>query len=228
MSDLDKECPRCKGFEAQRGTPPPTPVPPLANGGYAPPPAPPRTSGTAIASLVLGICGFLTCGLSAVVGLILGIVSLGQIRAGRGRVQGQGLAVAGIALSAGTLLLSVAMLAAIVLPTALSAGRHAKEARLRGDLKVLRLGIAMFESDCGDYPATLDQLTGAALTATVGGRGVRLRTTEYKGPYVAPGETELPKDCFTRQADWRYDAATGSVHSASDLTALDGTQYRDW
>jgi hypothetical protein len=114
MSDLDNECPRCQGFEAQPGTSPPTPEPPPVSGGsansdYEPFPAPRQISGMAFASVVFGLCGFLTCGLSAVVGLILGIVSLGQIRSSNGRVPGQGMAIAGIAVSAGMLVLSVAL-----------------------------------------------------------------------------------------------------------------------
>ena len=44
------------------------------------PSAPPRVSGTAVASLVLGILGFCTLGLTALPGLVLGIWGLGATR----------------------------------------------------------------------------------------------------------------------------------------------------
>lgn len=54
---------------------------------------PQKTNGLAIASLITSLCGFITCGLSAIVGLILGIVSLTQIKKRGDR--GFGLALAG-------------------------------------------------------------------------------------------------------------------------------------
>jgi prepilin-type processing-associated H-X9-DG protein len=59
-----------------------------------------KTSGLAIASLVLAICGFFTCGLTAIVGLILGIVGLCAIRKRAEQLKGQGLAIAGVVVSA--------------------------------------------------------------------------------------------------------------------------------
>jgi hypothetical protein len=71
--------------------------------GFAPTagpfPAPRQTNGLAIASLscsVAGIIPFLF-GVSCVVGIILGFVSLGQIKRTGGVQQGRGLAIAGIA-----------------------------------------------------------------------------------------------------------------------------------
>lgn len=66
------------------------------------------TNGLATASLVLGIIG-LFCGIPAIVGLILGIVALGQIRNGRGT--GRGLAIGGIVTSAVAIALTVAGIA---------------------------------------------------------------------------------------------------------------------
>jgi len=66
------------------------------------------TNGLATASLVLGILG-LFCGITAIVGLILGIVALGQIRNGRGT--GRGLAIGGIVTSAVAIALTVAGIA---------------------------------------------------------------------------------------------------------------------
>lgn len=79
--------------------PPPGAFPPMMP--YAPQFAPaPPTNGLAIAGMVLSLTGFATCGLTSVVGLILSIVALRQIRGSGGRQVGDGLAIAGIAVGA--------------------------------------------------------------------------------------------------------------------------------
>jgi hypothetical protein len=52
----------------------------------------------AIASLVLGLAGWLFCGLGSVLAIILGSIALSQIRSSGGRESGQGMAKAGIIL----------------------------------------------------------------------------------------------------------------------------------
>src|SRR5262245_35970619 len=71
-------------------------------------PTPANTSGMAITSLILGFLGF--CGLTAIVGLILGIIAMVRINKSEGRLKGQGLAIAGVIISAVFLLLLPALL----------------------------------------------------------------------------------------------------------------------
>ncbi|WP_084956561.1 DUF4190 domain-containing protein [Thermoactinospora rubra] len=78
-------------------------------GGYSPPPggygqpggygAPQgtKTNGMAIASLVLGIAGLALCGVSSIVGVILGHIALSQIK--RTGEEGRGMAIAGLVTS---------------------------------------------------------------------------------------------------------------------------------
>jgi general secretion pathway protein G len=126
----------------------------------------------------------------------------------------------------------IAILALIVIPRLLGAGRKAKEATLRGDLHQLRNAIQQFEADMGDYPLTLDQLVAAkgSPPSGNGGSGVALDSNGYQGPYLRTPDGGLPKDPFTNAADWSYaDPATGEVHSASTMGALDGvTTYDSW
>ena len=68
------------------------PLPPEA-------PAKPKTSGLAIASLILGIVGPCTVGLASIVGVILGIVGLVKIGKSAGQLGGRGLAIAGLVVS---------------------------------------------------------------------------------------------------------------------------------
>lgn len=58
------------------------------------------TSKLAIASLVLGICGYFTLGLGNIVGLVLGFVALSEMNNSNGQLSGRGLAISGIIISA--------------------------------------------------------------------------------------------------------------------------------
>jgi len=74
-----------------------------------------RTSGLAIASLVLGILGLFTAGLTGLIGVVLGIIALVQIGDQRGRLGGQGLAIAGVVTS-GCMILLIPIMAAVLFP----------------------------------------------------------------------------------------------------------------
>ena len=63
---------------------------------YAPPAPQRRTNGLAVASLVLGFLGFVTCGFTSILAVVFGHVSLGQIR--RDGSDGRGMALAGTVL----------------------------------------------------------------------------------------------------------------------------------
>ncbi len=62
--------------------------------------ASPKTSGMAVTSLVLGCLGVLSCGITALVGLVLGIIALVRINKSNGQLRGKSLAIAGIILAA--------------------------------------------------------------------------------------------------------------------------------
>ncbi|MHB9130603.1 MAG: DUF4190 domain-containing protein [Armatimonadota bacterium] len=74
----------------------------------------PRTNGLATASLVLGLCGLVTCGLTSLVGLILGIVAKGQIKTSQGLQTGDGMATGGIVAS--SVILVLMLLPALLFP----------------------------------------------------------------------------------------------------------------
>lgn len=124
----------------------------------------------------------------------------------------------------------IAILALIVIPKLMYVGKDAKEASLKGYLHILRNGISQFEADCGDYPADLHQLQSKPMAGTLGGNGRTLDIKEWCGPYLRTDlyGSELPIDPFTGGPDWCYEPTTGFVHSASGLTASDGTKYHNW
>jgi prepilin-type processing-associated H-X9-DG protein len=127
----------------------------LAGSPGAPPPLPAapaeaKTSGMAIASLVLGILGF--CGITALAGLILGIVSLLKINRSGGRLSGQGLAIAGICVSAFMLLFSIPFMAAMTLPALARAKQKAQTINCVNNMKQLALAVKVYALDHNDQP----------------------------------------------------------------------------
>lgn len=117
------EVPELQAAFASRtaGAPPPIPARPPSARPSA------RTNGAAVMSLVLGLLGLCTFGLSAVAGLVVGLVGLRQIRRSEGRQRGNGWAVAGLGVSAVTVcLLPVAL--GLAIPAALKAHKKSQAA----------------------------------------------------------------------------------------------------
>ena len=57
-----------------------------------------RVSGLAVASLVLGLVGFLFCGITSILAVIFGGIALSQIKNRPDELTGRGLAIAGLIL----------------------------------------------------------------------------------------------------------------------------------
>jgi len=107
-----------------------------------------QTSGLAIASLILGILGFCTFGLAGIVGFILGIVGLIAISKSAGQLKGEGLAVAGIIVSAVSLFtLFILLLMAILMPALARARHNARVAVSMNNAKQLCLAVHIFCED---------------------------------------------------------------------------------
>ncbi len=121
---------------------PPTPTSQLAA-------APPKTSGMAVTSLVLACLGLLTCGVTSLVGLVLGIVALVHINKSKGQLRGQGLAAAGTIVSAAFVLLAP-IFAALLLPALAKAQAKAASINCMNNVKQLNLALMMYASDNKD------------------------------------------------------------------------------
>jgi hypothetical protein len=112
------------------------------------------TSGFATASLVLGLLGLFTFGAGALAGLITGIAGLRQIQRSGGHVQGQGLAVAGIVVSAlvmMVMLVFVPIVAAILFPVFAQAREKARTAVCMDRMRHLGVAMAMYAQDYDDH-----------------------------------------------------------------------------
>jgi len=121
-----------------------------------PPPLPehamPKTSGLATASLILGILGVITFGITAIVGLILGILGLNAIRESRGRLKGQGLATAGIAVSGICLAFGLVggILAGMLLPALGKARAEARKMKCASNLRNIAQAMNLYLMKYGD------------------------------------------------------------------------------
>lgn len=126
------------------------PLPAARSYPVAPSGPPAKTSGLAIASLVLGILGLFTCGGTALVGLILGIVSLAKVKKSNGAMGGQGLALAGTIISAAFLLM-IPIWAAMFLPALAKAKQRAMTIQCVNNMKQLALAVRIYSGDHNDH-----------------------------------------------------------------------------
>ena len=109
----------------------------------------PKTSGLAITSLILGILGLFTCGITALIGLILGIVSMIKIRGSGGRLEGWGVALAGTIVSA-LFLIMIPIGAAMLLPALKVAKEKAQTIACVNNARQLALAVRIYSSDNKD------------------------------------------------------------------------------
>lgn len=155
-------------------TPPPPPPPPFANPPAFNPAAPrsggpPKTSGAAVASMILGVTSLACLCATALPGLICGFVGLSNIGKSNGQLKGRGLAIGGIILS---LLMPFAGTAAWVAV----GGRHvadnpmfqelfgAGKSMLKGATQGAEIAAALrvhADANGGRLPASLEELVAA-------------------------------------------------------------------
>lgn len=114
---------------------------------YNPQMSGPRTSGAAIAALVLGILCFICFGpLAAIPAIICGIVALNNISKSGGALQGKGMAIAGLVMGIVGVLL-VPMMAAILLPALARAREAARRASCANNLKQFGVIFKMYANE---------------------------------------------------------------------------------
>jgi prepilin-type processing-associated H-X9-DG protein len=114
-----------------------------------------KTSGVAIAALVLGILAFVTCGITALPAIICGIVALVKISGSNGLLKGKGMAITGLVLSAVfvVLLPVLGIFAAIFMPAFTSARDQAQSTLCMSKLKQLSIATFLYtEDNDGQFP----------------------------------------------------------------------------
>jgi hypothetical protein len=153
-------------FTAALANAPRATAPPPLIGITAPQPQG-KISGMAIASLVLGILGF--CGITAVLGLILGIAAQVKISKSGGRLKGRGLAIAGMVVSGFMLLLSLLIGAGLILPALARLKQNVQSSNCDNNARQVALAIRLYaDENDGKCPpavnwcdAILNNLPGA-------------------------------------------------------------------
>jgi type IV pilus assembly protein PilA len=139
--------------------PPPAPPYSAPPSSPLPPGVEPPTSGKAIGSLIAGI--FFLFFPAAVVAIILGHISLSQIRKSAGRLKGRGLATAGLILGyMGIAFIPIVLIiAAIAIPNLLRARMTANEASAVGSVRTFTTALVSYASQCPQgFPASTEQL----------------------------------------------------------------------
>jgi len=154
----------------------PPPLPPFGGRPHASMPAPSapgKTSGLAIASLVLGILACPLSCLTAIPGLICGIVGLVRIRASEAaatgpRLGGSGLAIAGILLNAVFPFVTPVMIG-LLLPAVQAARELARRGQCMNNVTQIGLGMHTFASTQRDsLPAAIVDADGSVHTISDG------------------------------------------------------------
>lgn len=118
---------------------------------------PVKTSGLAIAALVLGICSIFCGCLLGIPSLIMGIVALGKINRSRGAIQGKGLATGAIVTSAIGIVFSMLILPALLFPVFARARESARKANCMSNLRECGVAIRTY---CQDYDGMLPSSMG--------------------------------------------------------------------
>ncbi len=239
IQDDTRVCPLCKNSVTGGFAPPPGALPPPAVPAMSPPvdnafpstAAQGETSGQAIASLICGAIGLMILPfIASVPAVILGHLSLSNIKKSAGGLKGQGLAIAGLVMGyLGVVALPfILIIAAIAIPNLLRARMAANEASAIGSLRTYNGAIVNYAAACPDIgvPASLSDLGpgrgnchGANLVDPFLG-GPHPSKSGYRFTYT-PGAAEFNGRVmhYTLTADPISDA-TGSRHFFLDDTGV--------
>jgi type IV pilus assembly protein PilA len=197
--DSGQFCSKCGtplSSSSVRTTPGPTPV---SRGSFATPP--PVTgdvpiSGKAIASLVCGIFTFFLP--ASIAAIILGHLSLSEIRKSAGRIGGQGIAITGLVLGyLGIVIIPfILIVAAIAIPNLLRARIAANEASAVGSLRTINTAAMVYASKFENgFPSSLEVLGEAPAGDATCNHAALLRaplTSGRKSGYIFTYTPQFP------------------------------------
>ncbi len=178
-------------------TPPPAAAP--VPGFVGVPVAASRTSGLAIAALVLGILWLF--GLGSLLALIFGLIALSQIRKSAGTLGGKGMAIAGVVLG-GLGLVSILLFTvtgAVVFSKAAKAGN---ESVLKSDLRDAASAQETYFAEHHAYATSVGDLTGDGLFLFPGD-DVQVVSATSTGYCLVGNRSDV--------ATWYYDSTNGGL-----------------
>jgi type IV pilus assembly protein PilA len=216
IQDDTRVCPHCStNLAAPTATSVPQP-PPMT--GEA------QTSGKAIASLICGVFFFVLP--SAIVAVIMGHLSLSDIRRSAGRLGGRGLAITGLVFGyAGLSFIPVLIIAAIAIPNLIRAKIAANEASAVGSVRLTNMACVRYLTQYNSFPQTLADLGPSTQPSARGANliGAALASgqkTGYGFTYEPGPEENGMVRTYTLHADPINPGTTGFRHFFADQTAV--------
>jgi type IV pilus assembly protein PilA len=157
MGDDAAVCPQCGAAVADAPQVAPSPpAPPSQPWPGSPAPQqqywqPPRTDGKATASMILGILGLLCFwGIAGIPAVILGHLSKADIRKNAGRLQGDGMATAGLIMGYISIVFGLLIFSAILIPNMLRARMDANHSAAMSSLRTITTAQVSYSTD---YPS---------------------------------------------------------------------------
>jgi hypothetical protein len=164
--------------------------------------SPKQGNGLAIASLVCGL-GFFCTPLSALLAIILGIVSLNKTK--DPRIGGKGMAIAGIVLGGMQILFVIPLLIAILLPSLNRAREIANRVKCASDMRQIGTAMDLYNNQfTGSYPPDLGTLL----------KTEQLQATVFACP---SSQTSVPGNLTPDQAATWVDANSDYVYAGAGL-----------
>lgn len=154
-----------------------------------PPPAPTKTNGLAIASLVLGIVWLY--GVGSLLALIFGFIAKKRVDQSEGREKGRGMAIAGIVL--GFVGIAVVILVVVLVSQVQTISNGGTASACKSDLTTVRVAVEAYQAKNGTNPPDLDP------TLTTAPNQFLLSGSAFGDTFIGPGYTIT------------YDPATGTV-----------------
>ena len=153
-------CPSCGSNVASMPSLSPPQASPLGPGPYG---TAPQTSGKAIGSLICGIVSLIILPFFASIpAVILGHISLSEIRKSMGRLQGKGMAIAGLVMGyvSVAFIPFILIIAAIAIPNLLKSKMIANEAYALGALRMYSTALVTYAERCQEigFPASVQDL----------------------------------------------------------------------
>lgn len=192
----------------------------------------PQTSGKAVASLVLGICIFILGFLAGIPAIIFGHMAKSDIRKSGGRLQGDGMALAGLILGYSSVVFIplILIIAAIAIPNLLRSKMAANEASAVGSLRTVTTAMETYAYSYGQgVPKSLTLLRpssdGLAPSASAAGLiDANLAAGQkygYKFTYQASSSrADGALNAFRLNADPAVPGSTGVRHFFVDQTGV--------
>jgi len=181
-------------------------VPQVATSPQFPTPSPDApTSGKALASLIAGIFGLLFF-LPAIPAIILGHMSRSEIRNSNGRLQGNGMATAGLVMGYGAFALIpfFLIIAAIAIPNLLRARIAANEASAVGSLRAINVAEVSYQSQFADvgFTCQLASMGGSGPSAPSADRAQLIDEVLASGQ--KHGYRFVLENCVNTETDRKY------------------------